>query len=285
MPNARVAAATIIAANYLPQARVLAESLHRFHPDVSLFVLIVDDSDGSLPAGCVPLRLGQIGITDANAFRAGRTTLQLSTAAKPLLLQWLLGEGFANVLFIDPDMLVVGDLSPIFDAIDSHSIVLTPHLLTPPRGDDRVSRELIMVQSGVFNGGLIGVSRKPEGERFLAWWRDRLEQCCRDEIAAGAFYDQRWLDLVPPFFGDVGILRDRGCDVAYWNLRERDLRVVGDAITVDGQPCRCIHFSGFDLKRPRLATRYAPRLRTSDLGDAAILFRRYAALLRDAGHA
>lgn len=268
----RAAVATIIARNYLPQARVLGDSLRRFHPDVPLSVLIIDD-DGSLES---------IGIADPKRFRKGRTVKQIATAVKPRLLRHLTQQ-FASVLFIDPDSLVVGDLSPLFDALVQHSILLTPHLLAPPKTADRIDRELNIVQSGIYNGGLIGVSNNDEGTRFLTWWRDRAEACCREDVAAGAYYDQRWLDLVPPFFRDVFILRDPGYDVAHWNLPDRVVCVDGDAISVDGHRCRLLHFSGFNPSRPNVVTRYSSRVTRSDIGDMALLLDRYAALLRDAG--
>jgi hypothetical protein len=251
------AVATIIAGNYLPHARVLAESFHRFHPDIPLFVRRIDAPKSRIK--------------------------QVATTAKPRVLQELLGEGFTSALFIDPDVLVLADLAPIFRALDEHAILLTPHLLAPPKSSDRVERELNITLSGIFNGGLLGVSQSDEALRFLAWWRDRVEHSCREDVAAGAYYDQRWLDLVPPFFRGVHVLRDRGCNVAHWNLPDREVRVDGDAITVDGHPCRLVHFSGFDPSRPDAVTRYSSRLKASDIGDARLLFDLYASKLREVG--
>jgi len=274
----RPAVATIIARNYLPQARVLADSLHRFHADVPLFVLVIDGARVQLPTGCTALSLESIG----GRVRRRQSVKEIATAMKPRLLRHLTQE-FTSALFIDPDSLVVGELSPLFAALEQHSILLTPHLLAPPRTADRIERELNIVQSGIYNGGLVGVSQSDEGRRFLTWWRDRAEACCRNDVAAGAYYDQRWLDLVPPFFRDVFILRDPGYDVAHWNLPDRVVHVDGAAITVDGHPCRLLHFSGFVPSRPNVVTRYSPRVKRRDIGDMALLLDRYAALLRAAG--
>jgi len=50
-------------------------------------------------------------------------------------------------------MLVLHRLDPVLDALRSSSVVLTPHLLEPPVGPDRVEREVVILVSGVFNGG------------------------------------------------------------------------------------------------------------------------------------
>ena len=70
-------------------------------------------------------------------------------------------------------------------------------------------------------------------------------------------------------------------NVAHWNLPERRVRIDGDAILVDDDvPCRFIHFSGFDPKRPAVVSRYS-KARAS--GDARTVFERYASMLNAAG--
>ena len=62
---------------------------------------------------------------------------------------------------------------------------------------------------------------RPAAHAFLRWWRERLRDHCRLDTAHGMFYDQRWLDLVPGLFGDVGVLRDPAYDTAWWNVAQR----------------------------------------------------------------
>ena len=55
---------TIVAHNYLPRARVLAKSLNRHHPDVTLWVLVIDGEPID-PADNEPfatLSLGDVGL-------------------------------------------------------------------------------------------------------------------------------------------------------------------------------------------------------------------------------
>ena len=159
-----------------------------------------------------------------------------------------------------------------------------PHLLAPLSGEDGVERELNILRSGVYNGGFVGVSARPSARAFLRWWQERVHEHCRHDVAHGVYFDQRWLDLAVVFFKDVSIFRDASYNVAHWNLPERAVRVVDDAITVDGRPCRFFHFSGFDPDRPHAVTRYSPRLDMSNVGPAAEVCRRYLALLAKAGY-
>jgi hypothetical protein len=268
-----VAVGTIVAKNYLSFARVLGRSLREHHPDVPFFVVLADQVEGTFdpaaePFQVVPLEALEIPDLRRLCFRYSRQ--QVGVAAKPYLLRYLLGRGFAAAVFLDADILVVGPLDPLLT--DRHSIVLTPHLLEPLTERQRIDRELRILQSGVFNGGFLGVSETPIGHRFLAWWANRLNTHCRLAVGDGMHYDQRWLDLVPAFFDDVCIIRDAGCNVAYWNLPER------------GAPIRFFHFSGFDPDKPSVVTRFAPVLKFEAVGPASALFQRYVRLLEQDGY-
>ena len=121
----------------------------------------------------------------------------------------------ATAVFLDADILVAGLASSRCSTKPAaHAIALTPHLLDPLSAVHRSARELNILQSGVYNGGFIGVSPRDPARQFLGWWADRLHTHCRHDIAAGMHYDQRWLDLVPALFDDVHVVRDAGCNVA-----------------------------------------------------------------------
>jgi len=65
----------------------------------------------------------------------------------------------------------------------------------------------------------------------------------------GLFVDQKWVDFVPCYW-EHHVLRDRGCNVAYWNLPTRRVGGGPGAWTVDGTPLRFFHYSGYSPARP-----------------------------------
>jgi hypothetical protein len=101
-------------------------------------------------------------------------------------------------------------------------ILLTPHILSPIR-DDKKPMERDFLRSGVFNLGFVGVSNRPPAREFLDWWEARCLKEGFNELRAGLFVDQKWVNFAPCFFSGVEIIRDPGCNVAYWNLHERKL--------------------------------------------------------------
>ncbi len=282
-----LAVATVVAKNYLSFARVLAESFLRHHPDTPFFVLLSDEVDGYFDPGAEPFRLlrqSELGIPDLQRVRVRYGRKQVAVTSKPYLLSHLLDQGFESVIFLDPDIWVLSSLEHLFSHVSEHAVVLVPHLLAPLSGEGRVEHELSILQSGVYNGGFVGVSARPAARAFLSWWQGRVYEHCRLDVPQGVHYDQRWLDLAGVFFEDVSVFRDTSYNVAHWNLPERAIKIRDDVITVDGQPCRFFHFSGFDPDKPHAVTRYSSRLDMSNVGPAAELFHRYLALLERAGY-
>ena len=267
-----VAIATVAAGNYVSFARVFAASARRHHPDIPVLLALSDKPGGRLdPAGehFEVVDLSELPISELDAFLFRHSRRQASIAVKPFLLQYALDSGFDAVVYIDADVLVVGEVTNLLEASSSNAITLVPHLLEPLEGGDRLSRELNILQSGAFNGGVVGVRDTGEGRRFLAWWQDRVSRDCRHAVAEGLHYDQRWLDLVPAYFEDVHVFREPGVNVAHWNLPERD-----------ASDWRLFHFSGFQPHHPEALTQYSDRL---PVGTATQLVPLYLRALLDAG--
>jgi hypothetical protein len=267
---------------FLPMARVMLSGVRAVHPDVRLVLAAAE------PGVCENVRaddpfeviaLERIGIPDVDAFRARYSLSQQCIAAKAFLLRELLRQGHPRALFLDADICVYAPLDPVLSPPAGASIVLTPHLLQPVSGSSRAARERNILQSGTFNGGAVGVCAGSEAERFLDWWCDRLFTDCRHDLAAGLHNDQRWLDLAPACCPNLHIVRDAGCNVAYWNLPERPVEIRDDGIHAGGQRLRFFHFSGFDSRTPDRVSRYAPWIAAADTGGAAALFARFAAAI------
>ncbi len=205
---------TSVVANYLPKARVLAQSVKKFHPDYKFHLVLSDEIPpfprlASDPFDSI-LTIRDLGIEDLEQWMFKHSLVELSTAVKGFALMKLLSmPDCSQAIYFDPDIVVLSDLKRLTDEFKNASILLTPHLTEPETSLEGIlDNELAALKHGVYNLGFVGVGDSAEGRRFAAWWADRLHKLCYDDIPNGMFTDQRWIDLAPAYFADLKILRD-----------------------------------------------------------------------------
>jgi glycosyltransferase involved in cell wall biosynthesis len=286
MSTPRVAC-TIVSNNYLAYARVLTRSFLAQHPDGRVYVLIVDRPDPALRYEEEPFTsmfVESLGIPGFPHYSFRYSILELNTAVKPWFLLHLHREsGCDRICYFDPDILVTGDLSEIYERLDTADALLTPHV-TAPIEDGRTPSERDFLLSGIYNLGFLGIAFNERTLPFLDWWHRRLYRECLHEVERGLFVDQRWMDFAPSFLARTAIHRDPGCNVAYWNLMHRSLVRRDGAWWVDGSALRFFHFSGYQLDRPEIISKYQNRFSLSGRSDLQALFREYGERLIAQGH-
>jgi glycosyltransferase involved in cell wall biosynthesis len=285
MPRLPVNACTIVARNYLPHARVLAESFREQHAHGRFTVLVIDARPGEVEdEAFAVLTPYDIGLDRPEVHRMAfiYDLKEFATALKPFLLGHLL-DGSDHAVYFDPDIEVFTPLDDIAELARRHGIVLTPHATQPLPRDDLLPSEEMLLRAGIYNLGFIAVGAM--ALPFLEWWSQRLARDCLVDVAKGIFVDQRWIDFVPALY-EHHVLRDPGCNVAYWNLSYRRLAWDGERYEVDGQPLRFFHYSGFDANKARLLSTHmgdVPRILLDELPDVRRLCEAYAGRLRDHG--
>ncbi|MGI8428685.1 MAG: glycosyltransferase [Solirubrobacteraceae bacterium] len=280
---------TIIAKNYLAQARVLARSFREHHPDGRCFVLIVDETGVCVDPAEEPFEVltpSELEL-DRETFLSMATiydVLELSTSLKPSLLQLLVARLSEPVLYLDPDIQIFSSLEPVHELAAKHGLVLTPHVTAPLPRDGRQPGEVRIVASGAYNLGFVAVGPGDGAAHLLRWWSRRLRHDCIVDTPLGLFVDQRWFDMAPSLMEDFHILRDPGYNVAYWNLATRQVqRGPEGGYTVNGEPLRFFHFSGYDPSRPYLISEYQDRHSLAEEPVVRELFGQYGELVRAAG--
>jgi len=280
------AVVTIIAKNYLAYARSLVKSLRRFHPDLAVYVLFVDDVAGFVdPAqeDFVLLDLGVLDLPRRQEFLFRYDVMELSTAVKPYVLQWLFDRGHGKVLYLDPDIWVFAPLHDLFEWLEDADVLLIPHL-TGPLGDGKYPDERDILLSGTYNLGFMGIARAPQVDALLAWWADRCEFYCVSDITHGMFVDQRWMDLTPGLVDRVRVVREPGYNVAYWNIKHRRLTGAPGAPLVNGEAVRFYHWSGFDARKPTALSKHQNRYPVIETEPLLSMAREYSAELLAAGY-
>lgn len=279
---------TIISKNYLPAARVLMDSLRAQHPEAGYVVLLVDKVDdyfNSADENFIILEAENLPIPHWPHFAFKYDIMELNTAVKPFFLAYLFEQYAAEkVIYLDPDIQAFSRMDDLLALLDRYTAVLTPHILNP-LNDDRQPSEGDFLLTGTYNLGFFAISRRGAWRDILAWWQERLYFAGTREIERGLFVDQHWMELLPAFFEGVYILRDPAYNVAYWNMKQRNLEKEGETYLINGQKLRFMHFSGFSPDYPSVVSKHQNRLNFDDLNaHYKNCFQDYADALRDAGY-
>src|SRR5438270_12816585 len=104
----KAAVCTIVAKNYLAQARVLMESVRLWNPDLLRIVILVDRIDGYFDPAKEPFDLilsEDLDIPGSRSFHFKYPVLELSTAVKPYALDFLFRRHkLDKLIYLDPDI-------------------------------------------------------------------------------------------------------------------------------------------------------------------------------------
>jgi hypothetical protein len=270
---------TIASKNYLAHVRTLAQSYLRFHPDGQVFLCLVDRVEGMFDPANEPFTLilaESLGISNWEHFAFKYTILELNTAVKPFLLNFLFKTyALDAIVYVDPDIVLYDSLDDLETLLKTYGLILTPHLLEP-LNDSASPSEIDILQAGVYNLGFAALSRRLNLDRFLTWWQARLYDSCIRDVAHGLFVDQRWMDFAPSLFDPVYLWKNPGCNVAYWNLAQRAIEQIGEGYTVQGEPLKFMHFSGLTVEDIEQVSKHQNRLKLADLSPATrTLFQDY----------
>lgn len=226
---------------YLDRAVLLANTLKQ-HFDCDFYLMLSDYADKEyFSNSCFSsfdfvIDTADIGIPDFKRWSFQYEVVELCTAVKGYCLNFLFERGYDSVIYFDPDIAIFGDIQFLFDYLETYSIILTPHMLSASTNDfDINANELSTHKHGIFNLGFLGVSNTEEGRSFSNWWASRLRDYCLDDIPNGMFTDQKWCDAVPSYFSSFKIVRHPGCNMASWNLYERDLEILDDRALINNE--------------------------------------------------
>jgi len=243
---------TSATASYLPNARILAKSIAEIHPDWR-FVLLFNDItppevNWSREIFHDVYFSHWLPIPDFKRWAFDRNVVEFCTGTKGLMAQHLFRRFDAEfAIYLDPDTVVFSPLTELVDLLDDHSVILTPHLTDPETGAEAVeSHEVAALKHGTFNLGFFAIANNNQGHAYLNWWAARVRDYSYIDFQRGIFTDQKWANLAPYMFDGIHVLCDKAYNVATWNIKNRRVRKssLGEW-TVNGNPLRFYHFSGF----------------------------------------
>ncbi|MGQ0737756.1 MAG: hypothetical protein ACT4OJ_01735 [Bacteroidota bacterium] len=227
---------TIITADYLPVARVLCASIQKNNPGTGLHVLVIGEHNFSSEQYFTLISLNQL--REAEFYKeiekkyAHTNPDVFRWALKPVLVGYLLQQGYEKVIFADPDLYFVNKFDFLFDLLDSYAVLLTPHWadLDIISSEDSV---MSVLRNGLFNAGFVAASQK--GLPAIHWWAGMCHYKTEKRSDLGIYDDQKYLDMLPVQFENVHILKHQGCNLASWNIQTCKREMVEGKLLINRQ--------------------------------------------------
>jgi hypothetical protein len=280
---------TTCSANHLAQAKSLGDSLLSFNPDYKLVIGLVDKLDNRVEPGFYfphdLVEVEALQIPEFGEMYQRYTTLELNCALKSFFLHYTLETYQPDILFfLDSDVLVFDSFTFLETKLIDNSILLTPHITEPYPNDKHRPQEKEILKTGIFNGGFLGLRNDENSRTLLDWWRPRMIDQCYERPKEGLNVDQKWLELVPFYFKSVHVILHAGCNVAYWNLHQREVRKQGDRYFANNEPLIFFHYSGYALKHPDQISRHQDRITFDGNVELKELFDLYRRTLQANDH-
>ena len=158
------------------------------------------------------------------------------------------------------------------------SIVVTPHLLNPLPNDGKSPPINDICLMGNYNSGVLGASKK--GLSFIKWWENQTKLFPHIKKEIGIAAEQGWLRFAADFNNDTKIFRNKGYNIAYWNIAERNINIKDECLYADTDELCIMHFSGLTQQtKPENMSKYQNRYLLKQDGILYKIFNDYKKLV------
>jgi hypothetical protein len=255
---------TIVAKNYIGLAQILEESLKEKNPGTDFFIIVADDFSDSFDVEKLPSNIlfarKELNISTQQwldmSFKYDLT--EFCTSIKPASFSFFIEKTeYEKIIYLDPDIYIYSSLNPIYGMLESHSIVLTPHITTIQDTFQGDRSESGLMSTGVFNLGFCGIKRSDSAKKMISWWHERLLDKCYIDSHESYFTDQKWMDFLPCYFNsnELYVSRHLGMNIAPWNFFEREIYTEKESLKVRNResnsvkndcPVIFVHYSGYN---------------------------------------
>jgi hypothetical protein len=250
---------TVCSSNHLPFAFSLGDSLKKSNPSYHFVIGLID----VLPSFIHTDEYQIIPIMDLDLpyleeLSKKYSVIELCCALKPYFATVLFNKNpeIQELIYLDADILVKGDLIGIEENLRDNDIILTPHL-SKPVPLSFPWNEKSFLNAGLYNAGFFALKRTQNTTLFLNWWTEREREMGFYDFEKGMGVDQLWLNFVPIYFEKVLVTFEVGINVAYWNLHERTLsKKDGNFVINQNKPLVFYHFSGYSVEKPKFISKH-----------------------------
>lgn len=233
--------------NYLFRGLALYNSLLTHCPAFTLWVLCMDQTTYDTLKKMNLKNLALIAFEDfedeeLRAVKGTRKVFEYYWTCTPSLPLFILKNHpeFSDIAYLDADMYFFSSPEAIYEELGNKSIMIISHRYSP-------DLKYLEKESGIYNVGMLIFKNDENGLRCLKWWREKCLQWCYAYYDNGRYGDQMYLNDWPTRFPGVHVLRNKGADLAPWNIAQYNILVSDQKILVDDEPLIFYHFHHFTI--------------------------------------
>lgn len=235
--------------NYLPKAMCMLDSLEKYCPAFTMYVLCLDEGcfhqiESMNHVSVVPIKLIELEerFSYLGEVKQSRSQIEYYYTCGPVFLKYVIeiNPEIDILTYLDADLYFFHSLEPLYEAFEGYSIGVVGHHMPEFRTSNRRSNKF-----GLYNVGWISFRRDKNGLSCLEWWRDRCVEWCYDRYEDGKFADQLYLNQWPELFDGFYEFVHHGANVAAWNVADYKFSYRDGMVYVDDDPLIFYHFHGF----------------------------------------
>jgi hypothetical protein len=145
-----------------------------------------------------------------------------------------------NSAYLDSDLYFFSSPVPIYEEMGHNSISIVRH---------NYSKELSYLEgrSGTYNVSMVVFKNDERAHKCLRWWREECLKWCHAYFEDGKLGDQMYLDDWPERFDGVYVVKNKGVNLAPWNLNKYIINKKDGKIFVDEDELVYYHYHSFKM--------------------------------------
>jgi hypothetical protein len=231
--------------NYLPRGLALYHSIATHLSSFRFFILCLSDEaknaldELALPnIVCINLTELEDWDTELYAVKSSRSVIEYYFTLSPSLPLYIFNHysGIDWLHYLDSDMYFFQSPTLIQSELEGSDCGITLH--------DFSERNKKLEWYGKYNVGLISWKNTENGHSILNWYRSKCIEWCYDKAEVDRFADQKYLDQFESLFKGVHVFKNKGINVAPWNVDNRNWSFSEESLFVDNVPLIFFHFHG-----------------------------------------
>lgn len=172
--------------------------------------------------------------------RKNRSKVEYFFTCSPAVCKMIIEKNskIESITYLDADLFFFSNPKPIFDEIKDKSIAIIEHrfsLITRPN-----------LKYGKFNVGWITFLNDAQGIKCLNEWFEDCINWCYQKVDGSRYADQKYLNTWPDKYENLIIIKNKGANLAPWNISNYSLTKKDDGIYVDSDKLIFYHFANLN---------------------------------------